>query len=119
MAEYQSIPGYRINQESPKPERTLSIEYLKQSPEASRLNIELWRAAMTLDDDGNPQGKCYGKQAEYSSDDLPTDRQAQIMCGDCKVFELCRKYAEVERPAWGVYAGRVYGRKLQESMRDD
>jgi hypothetical protein len=113
MAEYPSIAGYRINQESPKPERTLSIEYLKQSPEASKANMDLWKAAMTKG------ANCAGREDEFSGDTLPTDRQAQVMCAGCESTNECEIYRLVARPAWGVFSGHVYGRKLEESMRDD
>lgn len=113
MAEYTSIPGYRINQESPKPERTLSIEYLKQSPEASRANMELWKAAMTKG------ANCVGREDEFSGDTLPTDRQAQMMCAGCPSQPECEIYRLVARPAWGVFDSHVHGRKLAEALNDE
>ena len=113
MADYPSIAGYRINQESPKPERTLSIEYLKQSPEASKANMELWKAA------AREGANCYKDPNWFTSDDLPTDREAQLACSSCPVFDLCDNYANVAKNRYGVLAGRVYGRRLQEELKDE
>lgn len=44
--------------------------------------------------------------------EIPTDAEAQEMCAGCPVFDLCSEYAELERPAIGIHAGKVWGRGL-------
>lgn len=108
------IRGYRIQGDRPK-DRQLSLGYLQQSHEAAKLLGELRVKATDLK---NP-AKCLGKADQYSGDELPTDREAQIMCSGCPVLELCGRYAEVAHPAWGVHSGRVYGRRLAEAMKEN
>jgi hypothetical protein len=106
-----TVKGYRILGDRPK-DRTLSMDYLQQSPKASKLLRELWDRAP------KEGANCVGKPEKWTSDELPTDREAQIMCAGCPLAQLCSDYAEAAHPAWGVYAGRVYGRKLDEAMKE-
>lgn len=108
MAEY--IPGYRPQGDRPK-QRSLSMDYLQQTSKASNLLAELWRRAP---EEGAP---CVGK-AEWTADELPTDKEAQIMCAPCPVRDLCGEYAKEAHPAWGVLGGKVYGRNLAAAMRE-
>lgn len=107
------IRGYRTLGDPAKPDRMLSTAYLQQTSRASKLLRELWHRAPI---EGAP---CVGKAEQWTSDDLPTDREAQMMCGQCDIVELCRQYAEEAHPAWGVYGGRVFGRNLKERMDED
>lgn len=68
---------------------------------------------------GNPQRNCAGKSELYTNYDdprnlmdTPTDEEAELMCSGCPVFLKCDTYAQVAHPAFGVYAGKVYGRSL-------
>lgn len=106
-----SIRGYRTVGDPPKPSRELSMGYLQQTPRASKLLKQLWTEAPVQ---GAP---CVGRSDQWTSDDLPTDREAQLMCSTCDILELCRSYADEAHPAWGVLGGRVYGRNLDEQMR--
>lgn len=112
MADSPSIKGYRIVGDRPK-ERSLSHEYLKQDGKSAKLLTILRTEAVK-------QGaNCLGKPEEWTSDELPTDREAQLMCAGCPVFDICRQYTETAHPAWGVWSGQVRGRKLKEAMEDD
>lgn len=108
MADY--IPGSRPRADRPR-ERQLSMDYLQQSSKSSNLLAELWRRAPQ---EGAP---CVGR-AEWTADELPTDREAQILCAPCPLISLCGEYAREAHVAWGVWAGRVYGRNLQAAMEE-
>jgi hypothetical protein len=43
----------------------------------------------------------------FIEDEAPVSTLAFI-CEDCGLFELCREYAELERPKGGVWAGKTY-----------
>lgn len=111
MAE-EHIRGYRILGDRPK-DRSLSMEYLQQSPKAAKLLKELWDRAP------KEGANCVGEPEKWTSEDLPTDREAQMMCAGCPMLQLCREYTDAAHPAWGVWAGTVKGRKLKEAMEDD
>ena len=107
-----NIRGYRVLGEAPKV-RELSTGYLQQSRDSSVLLKELWDRAP------KEGANCVGREDEFSGDDLPTDREAQLLCSGCPLLSLCREYAESAHPAWGLFGGRVYGRNLEEAMKDD
>lgn len=54
--------------------------------------------------------KCIGLEAQYV-DYLkpPTRAEAVEMCEGCPLFDLCDAVSTNRKPAWGVWAGRVYG----------
>lgn len=114
----QSIRGYRTVGDPPKPPRELSMGYLHQSHAESALHTPLSRAAT---DEG---ANCLGRMDEWAvgseegGDTLPTDRQAQLLCSSCPILQQCAEYAEVKHPSWGVWGGRVYGRRLEEAMKE-
>lgn len=110
----ESIRGYKIIGDRPK-DRQLSMSYLQQSHEAAKLLGELRVKATDLK---NP-AKCLGKADQYSGDELPTDREAQIMCSGCPLVALCSEYAETAHVAHGVWGSRVYGRRLAEAMKEN
>lgn len=108
----ESIRGYRIIGDRPK-DRSLSYDYLKQSHPAATALTELKQGI-------NKNGaNCVGKWEQWDGDEMPSDREAQIMCASCPVFDLCEKYAELAHPAWTILAGKVYGRNLKAAMGDD
>ena len=109
----QSIRGYRTVGDPPKPPRELSLGYLQQAPRASKLLKELWDRAPL---EGAP---CVGNAEKWTSDDLPTDREAQLMCSGCVMLELCKKYADESHVAYGVWGGEVHGRNLQKAINDE
>lgn len=108
MAE-EFIKGYRPQAERPK-ERQLSYDYMLQSEKASRTLQLLWKT---------PGKNCEGRMEEYSGDEFPTDRQAERLCAGCPARALCETYATEAHPAWGLWGGKVRGRKLKEAMEDD
>lgn len=106
----QSFRGYRPLADRPK-EKGGSLEYLRlPSAEARKLLDELWKS---------PDRNCEGRGEEFSGDDLPSDEEAQLMCAGCDVLDKCREYAAEARPSWGIWAGKVQGRKLKEAMEDE
>lgn len=111
MTDYPVTRGYRILGDR-KPERQLSTSYLQHSSEGSRLLAELWHRAPI------EGANCVGREDEFSGDELPTDREAELMCASCPLANLCRDYAKVAHPAWGIFGGIVHGRVLQEAMKD-
>lgn len=64
--------------------------------------------------------RCEGKPDEYQDYDafnVPSPGRAKMMCGGCPFAAQCAAFAEAEKPAWGVWSGTVYGRKLAETER--
>lgn len=105
-----TIRGYRPQADRPR-ERELSYDYMLQTPKAARLLKMLWAA---------PEKNCTGDPDKWTSDDLPTDREAQLLCSGCPLLNnICKEYTEEAHPAWGVWAGTVRGRKLKEVMDDE
>lgn len=49
---------------------------------------------------------CVGDE-RFIDDDAPVPMLA-FVCEDCPLFNLCRAYADLERPKGGVWAGKVY-----------
>lgn len=104
-----TIPGYRPVGDRPK-DRQLSMGYLQQSAESARLLTVL---------NNTPGKNCEGREDEFAGDDLPTDREAELMCSTCLAWNACNRYAESAHPAWGVFSGKVYGRNLEAAMKED
>lgn len=121
MAE-SSIPGWR-----PGTERTVSKQYsvksLELKPNAAKAQADLYKAVWDATDKfavgKGPAVPCVLNPEPYTSDELPTDREAAFLCASCPVKDLCRDYAESSHAAWGVYAGEVRGRALAEAMKED
>lgn len=82
-----------------------------------------FEAAMKAGREAFPQvlPQCNGKEDQYAlypDDEIPTDGKAKMMCGACKFFDNCDRYADLEKPKWGVYGGKVYGREYAD-VEDD
>lgn len=108
----ESIRGYKIVGDRPK-ERQLSMDYLKQSHTAAKLLTVLRTEAVK-------QGaNCLDKPEQWTGEELPTDREAQLACASCPVIQQCEQYREAAHPAWGNWAGVVKGRKLKEAMEGE
>lgn len=107
-----SIRGYRTLGE-PAKNSIPSTNYLQQTPKAAKLLKILWDKAP---DSNTP---CLGKPGEWTSDELPTDREAQKMCAPCPLRNICKEYADEAHVAHGVWGGEVHGRKLAELMKED
>jgi hypothetical protein len=104
-----SIAGYRPRADRPKADKQFNDDYLRPKTASIRnLNI----AALN----GNPNCQ---DDPRFTSDDLPTDREAQLWCAGCPLLQQCRETAEKEHVAWGVWGAKVYGRALKEVMGDD
>lgn len=108
----ETIRGYRPIGDRPR-DRQLSYSYMQQDSRSAKLLAELRTAAV------QEGSNCLGKPEQWTGDDLPTDREAQLMCASCPVFALCSEYAETAHVAHGVWGGQVYGRRLAEAMKDD
>lgn len=70
---------------------------------------ELVRGIMT-----SPPTPCSGRGEDWDCWDrdgyeIPTRQDAEEMCAGCPVLELCDRYAQLAKPAIGVYGGKVYG----------
>lgn len=106
------IKGYRIVGDRPK-DRQLSYTYMQQDGKSAKL-LKILRTEAVK------QGaNCLGKPEQWTGDELPTDREAQMMCATCPLVTLCHQYAETAHVAHGVWGGQVYGRRLAEAMKDD
>lgn len=86
------------------------MDYLQQTSRAAKLLSVLWSA---------PEKNCTTDPDKWTSDELPTDREAQLMCSGCPLLVHCQEYADEAHPAWGVFGGRVYGRRLAEAMKEE
>lgn len=107
----QGVRGYRVLGDRPK-DRQLSLGYLQQDGRSAKLLAELRTRAVT------EGANCVGRAEEFSGEELPSDREAQLMCSSCPLYSLCEQYRETAHPAWGVWGGHVKGRKLKEMMDD-
>lgn len=106
------IKGYRVVGERPK-DRQLSYTYMQQDGKSAKLLTILRTEA------AKQGANCVGKPEKWTGDELPTDRQAQLMCATCPLVQMCSQYAEGAHVAHGVWGGKVYGRRLAEAMRED
>jgi hypothetical protein len=122
MPDYEPIRGYRIVPEQ-KNERVLSTNYLMQDARAAKLDQELWRKAPGVmnPETGNIENaaNCLNREDEFSGETLMSDTEAALECATCPLFDLCSEYGNVARPAWGTFGGRVFGRALEEAMKED
>lgn len=104
----EPIRGYRVGTEPTPEPRGQSIEYLRLTAPAAHSLDRLRNGAITRG------ANCLGREDEFTGDPLPSDEQAQRLCTGCPVFKQCAEYRDVAKPAYGVYAGVVRGRALQE-----
>ena len=116
----QTVSGYRIDSRDKRSVKA-SKEFDYMLPRVgSQEALDDLHDAVDLDNkSGNPQRNCAGKEALYVNYDdprnlmdTPTDEEAELMCGGCVLFQACKEYADAGHPAFGVYAGRVFGRSL-------
>ena len=93
--------------------------YLRVKPSAEksweRFNAALEKARVT----GLKTPKCQNNPARYSDyddDDMPTAVEAEMACAGCPLLLLCAEYANAEKPAWGVWAGKrwAYGEVVND-----
>lgn len=108
-----SIPGYRVYGDRPKPDKRFNDDYLRPTTEAAHAHTKL-RESVRVNG-----ANCVGRAEEFSGDELPTDRQAQIMCAGCESFTHCDIYRLIAKPSYGVHAGVVTGRHLNELIGDE
>lgn len=47
---------------------------------------------------------------DYDDPRAPEVYEAQVECATCPFVDVCRQRARLERPAWGVWAGEVWGK---------
>lgn len=108
-----SIPGYRVYGDRPKPDKRFNDDSI-------RPKTGIWRTLhlQASDPKAEKMANCVNDD-RFIQEPLPTDREAQMMCAGCPVFDLCDKAATIERPSWGIYAGRVVGRALDELIGDE
>lgn len=93
------------------------LDYLHQSGPEAALHTPLTLAMTGVEPcSGDPDRFAVGSE---ENDTLPTDRDAALMCAPCPLLKMCGEYAEKKHMAWGVWGGKVYGRKLEEAMKDE
>lgn len=88
-------------------------------PSAAEARKALDAKLAAMQDEGKPS-RCFKKPEEYGDYDafnVPSPGRAKMMCEGCPALELCDTYAQVEKPGWAVYGGRVYGRDLADKER--
>lgn len=93
--------------------------YLRVKPDAE----DAWqRFSDALDkarDSGENLPNCEGKPEifqDYAEDDMPTAFEARLACNDCPLLLLCEKYANADKPAYGIWAGKrwLYGEVVHD-----
>lgn len=112
MTTETTIRGYRVLGEQ-KPDKQYSYDSLMLKPDASRALKDLWLEA------GSKGANCLNREEEFRGDTLPTDEEAALMCAGCPSWGKCDLYRKLAHPAWGVYAGHVQGRALEEIERKE
>lgn len=90
----------------------MSFEYLHQTPKAAKL------LSILRNEVAKTETPCSVDPDKWTNDELPTDREAQLMCAPCPLREMCLEYAQEAHASWGVWGGTVRGRKLKEAMED-
>lgn len=108
----ESIRGYRVGTDSPKPAKELRVDNLLLKPVAAHALRNL--RAKVRDAGSN----CEDRAEEFSGRTLPSDGDAAKMCLGCPAKTECAIFLEVGRPAYGVWAGQVRGRALEEEEED-
>lgn len=107
-----SIRGYRIR-EVRKPDRELSYTYLQLSHDGAQAQTNLRESV------AKNGANCVDKEEQFSGDELPSARDASLMCASCPSFNACEIYARLGRPAWGVHHGQVYGKGIMETVEEE
>lgn len=108
----ETIRGYRVVGDRPR-DRSLSYTYLQQDGKSAKLLTVLRTEAV------KKGSNCLGKPEQWTSDELPSDKDAQLMCASCPLMgNECEDYVRAAHPSWGVWNGEVKGRKLKEAMED-
>lgn len=110
----EPIRGYRVGTEPTPEPRGQSIEYLRLTAPAAHALQRLRDSIEYRKKEGLANANCLGREDEFTGDPLPSDEQAQRLCTGCPVFKQCEEYRDVAKPAYGVYAGVVRGRSLEE-----
>lgn len=121
MSNGSFIPGYRIDSRDWKPSKDREFDYLKPRKATQEALDDLQEAVDEDNKKDEPERNCAGKAGEFTNYDdprnlydRPTDRIAKIMCEGCPLFKLCKDYARAAKPEWGVWAGKVYGKELED-----
>ena len=116
----QTINGWRPDSRDKRSvKQSKEFDYMLPRVGSQEALDDLHDAVDADNKSGNPQRNCAGKEALYVNYDdprnlmdTPTDEEAELMCGGCVLFQACKEYADAGHPAFGVYAGRVFGRSL-------
>lgn len=83
------------------------------TPAKQRQQYLLNGEAERLQFDEQAVAPCKNDPAAFVDYDDPRDPivfEAQVTCGGCPFVDICRERARLERPAWGVHGGEVWGR---------
>lgn len=93
--------------------------YLRVKPDAE----DAWQRFSDALDKARNSGEnlpnCEGKPEvfqDYAEDDMPTAEQAEEACAGCKLMLLCDRYANADKPAYGIWAGKrwLYGEVVHD-----
>lgn len=107
MTEY--IQGTRPR--GPRPKESIpNLSYLQETREAVTARQDLEKAAW------KKKAPCLEDPA-FTADEQMTDREAQMKCAPCPVFDKCEIYRKLAKPAWGTWAGKV-SRGLEKAMEE-
>lgn len=82
--------------------------------------LDALNAKLTLLREKGTPARCTRKPEEYSDYDamnVPSPGRAKMMCTGCLAYDECDLYAQVEKPGWSVYGGKVYGKDIADKER--
>lgn len=108
MAVSDSISGSRPGTERKAP-KVYSLASLMSKPGEAADLAALYKGV------AEKGANCEEDPDKWTGDDLPTAREAQAMCAGCECLNLCRTYAENNKPSHGVWAGKVYDEMGEEA----
>ncbi len=110
MTDPSPVRGYRVLADR-KVEKQYSVNNLllghAEAKALKNLNDKVTAEEMKKERGEGKGVPCVGRAEEFSGDNLLSERDAQLACSSCKAAELCRIYADIARPAHGIYSGRV------------
>ena len=86
-------------------------KYLQVKPEAEKAWDRFSAALEEARNTGKNLPNCEdnpGPYMDYDDDNPPTPEEAYELCYGCPLLELCSVYAELDRPAHGIWGGDVW-----------
>lgn len=116
-----TIRGFRLDSRDNKPDKDREFNHLLPKRKTQEKLDALQEVVNEDNKLTTPERNCFGLSAKFTNYDdprnlynPPTDEEAVSMCSGCPLLKLCGDYATAAKPEWGVWAGKVYGRDLED-----